>query len=196
MWGGDARGLGGGLCVTWGHVKRSTGFKALVFLWPNVRITVIIVFRNQLIVLLLSSFCVSYQETPPGRLELSQNILQQQQQQQHSSGVHTDTGSPPSQQNTNTQNSRLQSNSSFGLGDNGAPGGEGADPALDVSDNVLTLISWDWTSYVICRSNYYELLRTCCLSKSIWDISLTELHLSYLSTTAKQDCWQHLKKSF
>uniref|UniRef100_A0A3P8VKV3 Zinc finger, MIZ-type containing 2 n=1 Tax=Cynoglossus semilaevis TaxID=244447 RepID=A0A3P8VKV3_CYNSE len=72
------------------------------------------------------------QETPPGRLELSQNILQQQQQQQHSSGVHTDTGSPPSQQNTNTQNSRLQSNSSFGLGDNGAPGGEGADPALDL----------------------------------------------------------------
>lgn len=69
-----------------------------------------------------------------GRIEQAHNILQQQ-----SSGVHgnqslCDTGSPLPQRNT--QNSRLQSEGSFSLGGPGAPGGEGADHALDVSGGL------------------------------------------------------------
>lgn len=56
---------------------------------------------------------------------------------QHAAGVHGsqnlgDTGSPLPQRTANTQNPRLQGEGSFGLG---APGGEGADHALDVSGN-------------------------------------------------------------
>uniref|UniRef100_H3D7R3 Zinc finger MIZ-type containing 2 n=1 Tax=Tetraodon nigroviridis TaxID=99883 RepID=H3D7R3_TETNG len=68
----------------------------------------------------------------PGRIEPAHNILQQ-----HSSSVHgnqslCDTGSPLPQRNANTQSSRLQGEGSFGLGGAGAPGGEGADHALDL----------------------------------------------------------------
>ncbi|KAI3362465.1 hypothetical protein L3Q82_012756 [Scortum barcoo] len=73
------------------------------------------------------------EQTPhSGRIEHSHNILQQ-----HSSGVHGnqslgDAGSPLPQRNVNTQNSRLQSEGSFGLGGPGGPGGDGADHALDL----------------------------------------------------------------
>ncbi|CAG05354.1 unnamed protein product, partial [Tetraodon nigroviridis] len=73
------------------------------------------------------------EQTPhPGRIEPAHNILQQ-----HSSSVHgnqslCDTGSPLPQRNANTQSSRLQGEGSFGLGGAGAPGGEGADHALDL----------------------------------------------------------------
>lgn len=95
-----------------------------------------------------SSLCLSLlrHRQPPhsGRIEHSQNILQQQHQ--HGSGVHGnqslgDAGSPLPQRNSNTQNSRLQSDGSFGLGGPGAPGGEGADHALDVSANLLIMCS-------------------------------------------------------
>ncbi|XP_078127133.1 zinc finger MIZ domain-containing protein 2 isoform X1 [Sander vitreus] len=67
-----------------------------------------------------------------GRMEHGHNILQQ-----HSSGVHGnpslgDAGSPLPQRNINSQNSRLQSEGSFGLGGPGAPGGDGPDHALDL----------------------------------------------------------------
>ncbi|KAF0045935.1 hypothetical protein F2P81_002464 [Scophthalmus maximus] len=67
-----------------------------------------------------------------GQMEHTQHIMQQ-----HSSGVHgnqglCDAGNLLPQRNTNTQNSRLQSDSSFALGGPGAPGGEGADHALDL----------------------------------------------------------------
>ncbi|KAA8579208.1 hypothetical protein FQN60_000030, partial [Etheostoma spectabile] len=65
-----------------------------------------------------------------GRMEHAHSILQQ-----HSSGVHGnpslgDAGSPLPQRNITSQNSRLQSEGSFGLGGPGAPGGEGPDHAL------------------------------------------------------------------
>lgn len=64
-----------------------------------------------------------------GRIDHSHNLLQQ-----HGSGVHGnqslgDAGSPLSQRGAGTQNSRLQSKSSFGLG---GPGGDGADHTLDL----------------------------------------------------------------
>lgn len=77
-----------------------------------------------------------------GRIEHSHNILQQ-----HGSGAHgaqslSNTSSPLQQRNTNSQNSRLQSEGSFGLGGPGAAGGEGADHALDVSGNLLIVCLW------------------------------------------------------
>ncbi|KAG7233273.1 hypothetical protein INR49_007283 [Caranx melampygus] len=70
-----------------------------------------------------------------GRIEHTQSVLQQQQQ--HGPGVHgnqslSDTGSPLPQRSSNTQNSRLQGDNAFVLGGPGAPGGEGADHALDL----------------------------------------------------------------
>lgn len=67
-------------------------------------------------------------------MEQAHNILPQ-----HGSAVHgnqslCDAGSPlPQRNNNSTQNSRLPSEGSFGLGGPGGPGGEGADHALDVS---------------------------------------------------------------
>ncbi|KAF3849203.1 hypothetical protein F7725_015700 [Dissostichus mawsoni] len=74
----------------------------------------------------------SEQTSHPGRMEHGHNILQQ-----HSSGVHGnqslgDAGSPLSQRNINTQNSRLQNEGPFVLGGPGAPGGDAADHALDL----------------------------------------------------------------
>ncbi|XP_035481887.1 peptidyl-prolyl cis-trans isomerase isoform X1 [Scophthalmus maximus] len=62
--------------------------------------------------------------------------------QQHSSGVHGnqglgDAGHLLPQRNNNTQNSRLQSDSSFALGGPGAPGGEGAGHAPDLRVDVV-----------------------------------------------------------
>lgn len=84
------------------------------------------------------NFCCHSQTPHPGRIEPAHNILQQ-----HSSNVHgnqslCETGSPLPQRNANTQSSRLQGEGSFGLGSAGAPGGEGADHALDVSRRVLS----------------------------------------------------------
>uniref|UniRef100_A0AAQ5XIG6 SP-RING-type domain-containing protein n=1 Tax=Amphiprion ocellaris TaxID=80972 RepID=A0AAQ5XIG6_AMPOC len=67
-----------------------------------------------------------------GRIDHSHNLLQQ-----HASGVHGnqnlgDASSPLPQRSANTQNSRLQGDGSFGLGGAGAPGGDGADHALDL----------------------------------------------------------------
>lgn len=80
-----------------------------------------------------------YQPPHSGRMEQAHNILQQ-----HGSGVHgnqslCDTGSPIQQRNNNTQNSRLQSEGSFGLGAPTAPGAEGADHALDVSGRLVVM---------------------------------------------------------
>lgn len=71
-------------------------------------------------------------QTPhSGRMDHSHGILQ-------GSGIHGnqslgDAGSPLPQRNASSQNSRLQSEGSFGLGGPGAPGGEAADHTLDVS---------------------------------------------------------------
>ncbi|XP_072310349.1 zinc finger MIZ domain-containing protein 2 isoform X1 [Eucyclogobius newberryi] len=75
---------------------------------------------------------LSYQSEPgphAGRIELSHNIL-------HSSGPHgnqghADTGSPLPQRTTNTQNTRLQNEGSFGLGGPVTPAGDAADHTLD-----------------------------------------------------------------
>uniref|UniRef100_A0A8C8FL41 SP-RING-type domain-containing protein n=1 Tax=Oncorhynchus tshawytscha TaxID=74940 RepID=A0A8C8FL41_ONCTS len=70
-----------------------------------------------------------------GRMDPSHNALQQQQQQ-HQQGVHGNqsigggVGGQMQQRNSNTQNARLQTEGSFGLG--GAGGGEGADHTLDL----------------------------------------------------------------
>lgn len=74
------------------------------------------------------------QASHPGRMEHSHNILQQQQ---HTAGVHGNQGLGDAERNSATQNSRLQSEGSFGLGVPGAPGGEGADHALDVSGRFM-----------------------------------------------------------
>ncbi|CAB1318885.1 unnamed protein product [Coregonus sp. 'balchen'] len=75
-----------------------------------------------------------------GRMDPSHNALQQQQQQQqqhqHQQGLHGNQSLGGSvagqmqQRNANTQNTRLQTEGSFGLG--GAGGGEGADHTLDL----------------------------------------------------------------
>lgn len=75
-----------------------------------------------------------------GRIEHSHNILPQ-----HSLGVHgnqslADTGSPLPQRTSNTQNTRLQTEGSFGLGGPGAPAGDGADHTLDVSAKQQTCL--------------------------------------------------------
>lgn len=81
-------------------------------------------------------------QTPhSGRIEQAHNILQQ-----HSSGVHgnpslCDTGSPLPQRSTGTQNPRVPSEGSFGLGGQGPPGGEGADHALDVRERLFIMCS-------------------------------------------------------
>lgn len=82
------------------------------------------------------SLCLS-QMPHPGRMDPSQNALQQQQQQQHSS-VHGNQGhggasSPMHQRNSTAQNPRLQAEGTFGLGGPAGPGGEGPEHALDVS---------------------------------------------------------------
>uniref|UniRef100_A0A674EJ19 Zinc finger, MIZ-type containing 2 n=1 Tax=Salmo trutta TaxID=8032 RepID=A0A674EJ19_SALTR len=70
-----------------------------------------------------------------GRMDPSHNALQQQQQQ-HQQGLHGNqsigggVGGQMQQRNSNTQNARLQTEGSFGLG--GAGGGEGADHTLDL----------------------------------------------------------------
>ncbi|XP_075885825.1 zinc finger MIZ domain-containing protein 2-like isoform X2 [Nelusetta ayraudi] len=75
----------------------------------------------------------SEQAPHSGRMEQAHNILPQ-----HGSAVHgnqslCDAGSPlPQRNNNSTQNSRLPSEGSFGLGGPGGPGGEGADHALDL----------------------------------------------------------------
>ena len=76
--------------------------------------------------------CLCSQTAHSGRIEHAHNMLQQ-----HASGVHGsqslgDAGSPLSQRSAGTQNSRLQSEGSFGLV---GPGGEGPDHTLDVSGN-------------------------------------------------------------
>lgn len=95
-------------------------------------------YAHKINILLLS---IHHQTPHPGRIEHAHSVLQQ-----HSSGVHGnqslgDAGSPLPQRNANTQNSRLQSEGSFGLGGPGAPGGEGADHALDVSGWLLIMCS-------------------------------------------------------
>ncbi|XP_056874941.1 zinc finger MIZ domain-containing protein 2 isoform X1 [Takifugu flavidus] len=73
------------------------------------------------------------EQTPhPGRIEPAHNILQQHTSSVHGNPSLCDTGSPLPQRNANTQSSRLQGEGSFGLGGTGAPGGEGADHALDL----------------------------------------------------------------
>uniref|UniRef100_A0A6Q2WUU1 SP-RING-type domain-containing protein n=1 Tax=Esox lucius TaxID=8010 RepID=A0A6Q2WUU1_ESOLU len=71
-----------------------------------------------------------------GRMDPSHNALQQQQQQQqHQQGLHSNqslgggVGGQMQQRNSNTQNARLQTEGSFGLG---GPGGEGPDHTLDL----------------------------------------------------------------
>ncbi|XP_033978923.1 zinc finger MIZ domain-containing protein 2 isoform X2 [Trematomus bernacchii] len=84
------------------------------------------------LLLLQHPFLTQHTTSHPGRMEHGHNILQQ-----HSSGVHGnqslgDAGSPLSQRNINTQNSRLQNEGPFVLGGPGAPGGDAADHALDL----------------------------------------------------------------
>lgn len=108
------------------------------------------------------NFCCRSQTPHPGRIEPAHNILQQ-----HSSSVHgnqslCDTGSPLPQRNANTQSSRLQGEGSFGLGSAGAPGGEGADHALDVSRRVLSRCFKAMASF---RGKYLSDIYCRCLPK-------------------------------
>lgn len=108
-----------------------------------------------------------------GRIDHSQNLLQQ-----HGSAVHGnqslgDAGSPLPQRNSSSQNSRLQTEGSFTLGGPGAPGGEGADHALDVSGNLLTRSS----------SNCQRRIINCfvsCVTKLLPELTNPDELLSYL----------------
>lgn len=80
-------------------------------------------------------------------MDPSHNALQQQQQ--HQQGLHgnqslgSSIGGQMQQRNSNTQNARLQTEGSFGLG--GAGGGEGADHTLDVSHYLSPVTPiWKW----------------------------------------------------
>lgn len=126
-------------CLLRKHHKDYT--LCIVFIHHRI-ILILVITRNKDSPLVLCLVLVCHCQMPhSGRIEQAHNILQQ-----HSSGVHgnpslCDTGSPLPQRNTNTQNSRLQSEGSFGLGGPGAPGGEGADHALDVSGRLLIMCS-------------------------------------------------------
>uniref|UniRef100_A0A4W5RFG2 Zinc finger, MIZ-type containing 2 n=1 Tax=Hucho hucho TaxID=62062 RepID=A0A4W5RFG2_9TELE len=82
-----------------------------------------------------SGYSAMVQMSHSGRMDPSHNALQQQQQQ-HQQGIHSSqsigggVGGQMQQRNSNTQNARLQTEGSFGLG--GAGGGEGADHTLDL----------------------------------------------------------------
>lgn len=88
-------------------------------------------------------------------MEQAHNILPQHGSAVHGNQTLCDTGSPLPQRNNSTQGTRLPSEGSFGLGAPGAPGGEGADHALDVSGGG------------VCKNTFISLFKSLLLIVSV-----------------------------